>query len=206
MPNRGLALQHGKTEEDTHSPLDDITQKLDCRHPCFTMAPTSSRALKKDGMQFGFSIVGVVFLAMLFVPNIIWGRNQPPGYAEISKNENRILLALERIGEVAATCTAVIFVCPQGFSFPWLLWLIAAFALMILYEIAWMRYFNGGGELADMYRPLGPIPIPLASLPVAAIFLLGVWYQSPLTLIAAIVLGIGHIGIHLGHVRELSGR
>ena len=114
--------------------------------------------------------------------------------------------ALERIGEVAATCTAVIFVCPQGFSFPWLLWLIAAFALMILYEIAWMRYFNGGGELADMYRPLGPIPIPLASLPVAAIFLLGVWYQSPLTLIAAIVLGIGHIGIHLGHVRELSGR
>ena len=57
-----------------------------------------------------------------------------------------------------------------------------------------------------MYRPLGPIPIPLASLPVAAIFLLGVWYQSPLTLIAAIVLGIGHIGIHLGHVRELSGR
>ena len=165
------------------------------------MAPTSSRALKKDGMQFGFSIVGVVFLAMLFVPNIIWGRNQPPGYAEISKNENRILLALERIGEVAATCTAVIFVCPQGFSFP-----IAAFALMILYEIAWMRYFNGGGELADMYRPLGPIPIPLASLPVAAIFLLGVWYQSPLTLIAAIVLGIGHIGIHLGHVRELSGR
>ena len=26
------------------------------------------------------------------------------------------------------------------------------------------------------------------------------------TLIAAIVLGIGHIGIHLGHVRELSGR
>ena len=37
-------------------------------------------------------------------------------------------------------------------------------------------------------------------------FLLGVWYQSPLTLVAAIVLGIGHIGIHLGHVRELSGR
>ena len=114
------------------------------------MAPTSSRALKKDGMQFGFSIVGVVFLAMLFVPNIIWGRNQPPGYAEISKNENRILLALERIGEVAATCTAVIFVCPQGFSFPWLLWLIAAFALMILYEIAWMRYFRGGAVLADL--------------------------------------------------------
>lgn len=59
-------------------------------------------------MQFGFSIVGVVFLAMLFVPNIIWGKHQPPGYAEISKNENRILLALERIGEVATSCAAAI--------------------------------------------------------------------------------------------------
>ena len=157
-------------------------------------------------MQFGFSIVGVVFLAMLFIPNIIWGKHQPPGYTELAKNENRVLLALERIGEVATSCAAVIFVCPQGFSLPWLLWLIIAFALMVLYEIAWMRYFNGGGELADMYRPLGPIPIPLASLPVVAIFLLGVWYQSPVTLVAAAVLGIGHIGIHLGHVRELSGR
>ena len=89
MPSRDLALQHSKTEEDTHSPLDDITQKLDCQHPCFTMAPTSSRALKKDGMQFGFSIVGVVFLAMLFIPNILWARNQPEGYDELSKNENR---------------------------------------------------------------------------------------------------------------------
>ena len=155
-------------------------------------------------MQFGFSIVGVVFLAMLFVPNIIWGKHQPPGYAEISKNENRILLALERIGEVAASIAAVIFVCPQGFSFPWLLWLIAAFALMLLYEIAWVRYFKGEGTIADMYRPLGPIPIPLASLPVCALFLLGIWYQSPITLAAAIVLGIGHIGIHLGHVRDAS--
>lgn len=155
-------------------------------------------------MQFGFSIVGVVFLAMLFVPNIMWGRRQPEGYAEVSKNENRILLVLERIGEVAATLAAVAFVCPQGFSLPWLLWLVAAFALMVLYEIAWARYFRGGGELADMYRPLGPVPIPLASLPVAALLLLGIWYQSPVTVLAAIILGIGHIGIHLGHVRELS--
>ena len=76
---------------------------------------------------------------------------------------------------------------------------------MLLYEVAWVRYFKGEGTIADMYRPLGPIPIPLASLPVCAFLLLGIWYQSPVALVAAIVLGIGHIGIHLGHVRELSG-
>ena len=155
-------------------------------------------------MQFGFSIPGVIILAMLFVPNILWAKRQPEGYAEISKNENRILLALERVGEVATTCAAAIFVCPQGFSMPWLLWLAAAFALILLYEAAWARYFRGGDRLINMYAPLGPIPIPLASLPVAAFALLGIWCQSPITVAAAAILGVGHIGIHLGHLSELS--
>jgi hypothetical protein len=75
-------------------------------------------------MQFGFSIPGVVFLAMLFAPNILWARHQPEGYAEISKVENRILL--------------------------------------------------------------------------------GIWCQSPITVAAAAILGVGHIGIYLGHLREIS--
>lgn len=156
-------------------------------------------------MQFGFSIAGVVFLAMLFVPNILWSRNQPEGYDALSTNENRVLLALERVGQAAATVSAVVFVCPLGLSFPWLLWLIAALACMLLYEAAWSRYFRSR-TLADMYRPLGPIPVPLSSLPVAALVLLGIWYRSPVTVAAAVILGIGHIGIHLGHLRELSER
>lgn len=155
-------------------------------------------------MQFGFSIVGVVFLAMLFMPNIRWAKNQPLGYDELSRRENKTLLMFERVGQVLATTSAVVFVCPRGFSFPWFLWLVAAFLLMLLYEVAWARYFKGGERLDGMYQPLGPIPIPIASLPVAALVLLGVWYQSPITVIAAIILGIGHIGIHLEHLRELS--
>ena len=155
-------------------------------------------------MEFGFSIVGVVFLAMLFIPNIKWGKNQPAGYAELSRHENRALLVLERIGEVACSCAAVIFVCPQGFSFPWAIWLCLAILLMVLYEIAWIRYFKGGEKLDGMYQPLGPIPVPIATLPVAAFALLGIWCQSPITVLAAVVLGIGHIGIHLGHLHELT--
>ena len=157
-------------------------------------------------MQFGFSIIGVVFLLALFIPNIKWGRNQPQGYAELSKNESRLLLAFERVGEVACTCASVIFVCPHGFAAPWVLWLVAAAVLMTLYEVAWIRYFMRGELLEDMYAPLGPIPIPLASLPVAAFLLLGVWYLSPVLIAAAVVLGVGHIGIHLGHVKELRAR
>ena len=157
-------------------------------------------------MQFGFSIAGAVFLAMLFIPNILWARRLPAGYAELSENENRILLALERVGEVATSCAAVIFVSPQGFSAPWLLWLIAAFVLMLLYEAAWVRFFRSGRELCAMYSRLGPIPLPLATPPVAAFALLGIWCMSPVTLLAAAVLGVGHVGIHLGHYRELKAR
>lgn len=155
-------------------------------------------------MQFGFSIVGVVFLLMLFIPNIKWAKNQPLGYEELSRHEDKTLLGFERVGQVLATCSAVVFVCPQGYSFPWILWLIAAFVLMILYEIAWARYFREGEKLDGMYQPLGFIPVPIATLPVVALLLLGIWYQSPIAVISAVILGIGHIGIHLRHLRELA--
>lgn len=155
-------------------------------------------------MQFGFSIMGLVMLAMLFIPNIAWGRNQPRGYSELARRESSIMRMLERIGQVAVTSSALIFTCPQGYALPWLWWLIAAFALMLLYEISWARYFRGDGELGVMYAPLGFIPLPLATLPVAAFILYGIWQQSPATVIAAIILGIGHIGIHHRHLRDLK--
>lgn len=47
-------------------------------------------------MRFGFSYVGFVYLVMLLVPNLIWAKNGPGDYARYAKNENRILLFLER--------------------------------------------------------------------------------------------------------------
>jgi hypothetical protein len=36
--------------------------------------------------HLGFSYVGLVFLMMLFVPNLIWKKRQPQGYS--AENEN----------------------------------------------------------------------------------------------------------------------
>ena len=57
-------------------------------------------------MRFGFSIVGAVFLAMLFIPNIKWAKHQPLGYEELSQHENKTLLAFERVGQVLTTTSA----------------------------------------------------------------------------------------------------
>ena len=44
-------------------------------------------------MHFGFSYVGLVYLVMLMLPNLIWTKNQPTDYEKYARNENNMLLA-----------------------------------------------------------------------------------------------------------------
>ena len=150
-------------------------------------------------MDFGFSFVGLVFLLMLFVPNILWSRFQPEGYDVYSKNENKILLFLERIGQVLVTCFSLL----TNIKFSWSLLLAIAFILMILYEIYWIRYFRSSHTMKDMYSSFFGIPLPGATLPVFAFLILGIYANNVLLVISAIILGIGHIGIHYFHKKMI---
>lgn len=153
--------------------------------------------------HFGFSYVGLIFLAMLFIPNIIWAKNQPQGYNP--DNENKILLAFERVGEALTTTIVLIF---DDFNFhgwsAWCLWLVAAFALMVMYELWWIRYFRSERKLSDFYSGFIGIPLAGATLPVAAFFILSIYGRVIWLSVAAIILGIGHIGIHIGHSKEIN--
>ncbi len=155
---------------------------------------------------FGFSYIGLIFLVMLFVPNILWTKRRPEGYEALEKNEPRWLLLLERIGQVLVTVIALCFsdFDPKGFSL-WTLWLIAAFLLMALYEVCWCRYLMGAHTLSAFYGNRFGIPVPLAVLPVAAFLLLGVYGKVVWMVLSALTLGVGHIGIHLKHRKEGLG-
>ena len=48
--------------------------------------------------HFGFSYIGVLYLLMLFIPNLIWTRRQPEGYD--FTNEHKLLVWCERVGQV----------------------------------------------------------------------------------------------------------
>ena len=52
--------------------------------------------------------MGLIYLIMLFVPNIKWAKNKPEGYEQFAAKENKILLTFERTGEVL--CSAVVLV------------------------------------------------------------------------------------------------
>lgn len=157
-------------------------------------------------MHFGFSYVGLVYLVMLTLPNIIWTKKQPRDYEKYVVNENRILLALERIGEVLVSCAALVF---SDFNIKpwssWSWWLVASFIFMVLYEIYWIRYFKSQKTMQDFYSSLLGIPVAGATLPVVAFFLLAVYGKNIALGIAVVTLGIGHIGIHLMHKKEIFG-
>lgn len=155
-------------------------------------------------MHFGFSYVGLIFLLMLFVPNFLWTKHRPKDYERYAPKENKLLLALERIGEVAVTALVLVFrdFNVQGWNLH-LLWLAGALALMLLYECFWIRYFRSAHTMRDFYSSLLGVPVAGATLPVIAVLLLAVYGRNPILFAAGIVLGIGHIGIHQNHKKEV---
>lgn len=58
-------------------------------------------------MTFGFSYIGILYLLMLFTPNLLWTKRKPEHYDQYAQRENRILLSFERAGEVLV-CVCVL--------------------------------------------------------------------------------------------------
>lgn len=154
--------------------------------------------------NFGFSYIGLIFIAMLIIPNTIWAKNKPSDYDKYVGNENKILLLLERIGEAGNMCLVLIFADFNIRPFtPWSFWLIAACILMLLYELYWIRYFRSSKTMADMYSSFAGFPVAGASLPCIAFVCLGIYGTNIFLIISTIILSIGHIGIHLMHRKEV---
>ncbi len=154
--------------------------------------------------HFGFSYVGLIYLIMLFVPNILWSNCLPEGYGESATKENRILLVFERIGEATTSVLVLIFTDFNPRATTWAVWLGISFAAMLLYEMYWIRYFRSAHTLEDMYSSILGIPVAGASLPVLAFAFLGIYGRNILMLVSVAILGIGHIGIHLQHKLALK--
>ena len=156
-------------------------------------------------MNFGFSYIGLILLLMLMIPNIIWSKNKPKDYDKYVKNEKKTLLIFEKVGEILVTTISLII---TDFNInkisKWSIILLITFFLMILYEIYWIRYFKSEKTMKDMYSSLLGVPVAGATLPVIAFLLLGIYGKNILLVTATIILGIGHIGIHLNHKNEIK--
>ncbi len=84
----------------------------------------------------------------------------------------------------------------------WSWWLVAEFAMMIMYEIWWVRYFCGRRTLADFYSSFLGGSVAGARLPVIIVLLLGIYGKVVWMFFSGAILGIGNIGIHRQHRNE----
>ncbi|WEK56040.1 MAG: hypothetical protein P0Y55_08320 [Candidatus Cohnella colombiensis] len=150
--------------------------------------------------HFGFSYVGLIYLLMLFIPNIIWAKSLQ--IENDKTHENIILLLFERIGQMGCTVSVLMFKDYDNVAFSSRsVWLAMSFLLMIIYELCWIRYFTNKHREGMLYRSYYGIPVPLASLPVMAFLLLGIYGEVIWLIASAIIIGIGHIGIHIQHLK-----
>ena len=152
--------------------------------------------------HWGFSYIGLIFVCMLLVPNALWAAHRPVDYTP--QGEPRMLLAMERMGQVGVTATALCYsdFNPHALS-PWSLWLLGSCLLMLLYELWRVRYFHSAHTMGDFTRSLCGVPAAGATLPVLAFCLLGIYGHVLPMLFFDTLLGIGHIGIHLYHRHQL---
>ena len=120
---------------------------------------------------------------------------------------------MERIGEVTVTCFLLIFPSTnphvmlrvEGFYYEYkIMLIILAFVLMILYECYWIKYFRSKKTMKCFYSSFAGFPLAGATLPVIAVFLLSIHSLNAILIVSTIVLGIGHIGIHLMHFKEVK--
>lgn len=58
--------------------------------------------------------------------------------------------------------------------------------------------------MKDFYREIVGIPLAGATLPVISLLLMGVGARNIALIPIALILGIGHIGIHYMHYKEIS--
>lgn len=145
------------------------------------------------------SWIGVIYLTLLFVPNILWTKYQPIGYDH--SHENKILLLCERMGEILVSIFVVISF--QSIVVRFDFFMILSMICMVFYESYWIRYFLSQHTLRDFYRPFLMIPVPGATFPIAGLLFLGLSQHHFCLIISTLILAIGHIGIHLQHFYEL---
>lgn len=152
--------------------------------------------------HFGFSWVGLIWLLMLMIPNIIWAKHKPKDYD--SRDENKGLVIFERIGEVLTTTILLVFSDTNIIALDWWsVWFFIALLLMILYIFCWVKYFNNP-TLTNFYGSFLSIPVPLASLPCLSILLLSIYGKLIWLGCAIIIMSIGHIGIHISHYKKIK--
>lgn len=143
-----------------------------------------------------WSIPGLVLSLAVLAPALLLLAWRPTSVPDAVDDGGSVWGAIEKAGQ--AGCLVAPFLTGMaggasiaaGVRFAALGVTVAAVGV---YYALWVRYLRGR-RFVDLYRPWGPVPVPMAVFPVIAFGVSAVWLQSWWVAAAALVLAIGHIG------------
>lgn len=138
----------------------------------------------------GLHYTGILISVLILLPNILMLIFTPRSVPKLTSSPI-IFTVLERIGQITCFVLPILYgqrIAEQPINVITLLMGIC----LLVYYIGWIRFFGGGREFSLLFKPLGPIPIPMALFPILYFLLLAFWQQSYLFGIPALIFAIGH--------------
>lgn len=141
------------------------------------------------------NIWSVITPLLVALPNLLWAKFPPvdtPQNSHLHRSRNRLLEICEQIGRMSVFVVPL-FYAPQPAAHGYRLALALMATSLLVYYCGWLRFFSGGRRSAQLLQPLWLLPIPLAISPVVYFAGAALLLQSWTMLLAALLLGVGHI-------------
>ncbi|WP_149202189.1 hypothetical protein [Actinotalea subterranea] len=136
------------------------------------------------------SWTGLVVVLTVLAPNVLLLGFPPRGAPTTPPRPGVMWVGAERVGQVA--CVGLLVASRPGWA-SGAGWAWAVGACVTAYLALWIRYLARGRAFALLYAPLGPLPVPMAVLPVVAFGLTALWVGSAWACLAVVVLAAGHL-------------
>lgn len=141
----------------------------------------------------GLSVLGVLVAVVLLAPAVAIGVRPPsaplppgrlPGWVPVVEHGGQVavigvlVLSRDALGRVGAVPLAVA-------------------GLVLLAYLGWFvaRYLCGGRHPRRLYEPAGPVPVPLAVLPVVALLVLAAGARSVPLAVAVVPFAAAHVAV-----------
>jgi hypothetical protein len=148
----------------------------------------------------GFSAGGTLVAVLLLAPSLLLLPFPPQDVPNPGRGPGLLVTALERVGQVLTVTVLVL----SGDRFPLGSpdrWALLTAVLAAGYLALWVRYARGTRTYASLFAPLGPVPVPMALVPVLAFASAAVWGRSVWLGAAVALLASGHVPVSL-HARR----
>lgn len=141
----------------------------------------------------GLSVPGLGVALVLLAPAVLIGL-RPPSVPLPPSGLPAWVTAVERAGQVAVVGVLVVSraALDRVGVVPW-----CVVAAVLLASSGWFvaRYLCGDRHPRRLYEPAGPVPVPLAVLPVVALLVLAVTARSVPLAAAVLVLAPAHVAL-----------